>query len=122
MIDPFGAADPFGGDSFGAPSPADESTPLSVAAQIAPLPTTNASEIAESVVTLTVDSPRALPAEELAAVLCERGVKAEASTDDGSAVERAFANAKEKGIPLLMIGSLYMYSQVIDTVNRLLPK
>lgn len=47
LIDPFGAADPFGGDSFGAPSSADESTPLSVAAQIAPLPTTNAPEIAE---------------------------------------------------------------------------
>ena len=80
------------------------------------------SEIAESVVTLTIDSPRALPAEELAAVLCERGVKAEASTDDCSAVEKAFAIAKEKGIPLLMIGSLYMYSQVIDTINRLLGK
>ena len=47
LVDPFGAADPFGGDSFGAASSADASTPLSVAAQIAPLPTSDAPEIAE---------------------------------------------------------------------------
>ena len=48
LIDPFGAADPFGGDSFGASSSADESTPLSVAAQIAPLPASNVPELAAS--------------------------------------------------------------------------
>jgi hypothetical protein len=47
LIDPFGASDSFGGDSFGSASSADASTPLSVAAQIAPLPATNAPEIAE---------------------------------------------------------------------------
>lgn len=76
------------------------------------------SEIAESVVTLTVDSPRALPAEELAEVLSSRGIRATAFSSDKQAVEAAFSNAKEKGIPLLMIGSLYMYSQIIDYVKR----
>ena len=78
------------------------------------------SEIADSVVTLTVDSPRALPAKELADTLMARGICAEAADCDQEAVELAYHRAKEKGIPLLMIGSLYMYSQVIEPVKRLL--
>lgn len=80
------------------------------------------SEIAESVVTLTVDNPRALPAEELAGVLSSRGVNAKAALSDKQAVETAYTNAKEKGIPLLMIGSLYMYSQIIDHLKQLISK
>lgn len=76
------------------------------------------SEIADGVVTLTVDSPRALPAEELAAVLSSRGIDAEACAKDTDAARLAFHRAQEKGIPLLMIGSLYMYSQIIDTIKR----
>ena len=75
-------------------------------------------EIADGVVTLTVESPRALPAEELAAVLNENGVKAEASCGNEDAVKKAFSAAQKKGIPLLMIGSLYMYSQIIDAVKK----
>lgn len=78
------------------------------------------SEIADFVVTLTVDSPRALPAEELAALLSSRAIPAEAATSDAQAVRTAYIKAQEKGIPLLMIGSLYMYSQVIETVNELI--
>lgn len=80
------------------------------------------SEIADGVVTLTIDSPRALPAEELAAVLAAHGIEAEASADSVSAAKTAFRKAQEKGIPLLMIGSLYMYSQIIDTVKECLEK
>lgn len=80
------------------------------------------SEIADGVVTLTIDSPRALPAEELAAVLSARGIEAEASADSVSAAKAAFRKAQEKEIPLLMIGSLYMYSQIIDTVKECLEK
>lgn len=78
------------------------------------------SEIADSVVTLTVDSPRALPAKELADTLTSRGICAEAAVSAKEAVECAYRKAKEKGIPLLMIGSLYMYSQIIDFVKQLL--
>ena len=78
------------------------------------------SEIADSVVTLTVDSPRALPAKELANTLTAGGICAEAAACDKEAVELAYRKAKEKGIPLLMIGSLYMYSQIIEPVKRLL--
>lgn len=80
------------------------------------------SEIADGVVTLTIDSPRALPAEELTAVLTAHGIAAEASTDCVSAAKIAYRRAQEKGIPLLMIGSLYMYSQIIDTVKDCLGK
>ena len=78
------------------------------------------SEIADGVVTLTVDSPRALPAEELAAVLSSRGIDTEACAKDTDAARLAFHRAQEKGIPLLMIGSLYMYSQIIDTIKECL--
>ena len=47
LTDPFGAADPFGGDSFGVDSSADANAPLSVAAQIAPPPASGAPAIAE---------------------------------------------------------------------------
>lgn len=79
-------------------------------------------EIADGVVTLTIDSPRALPAEELAAVLSSHGIEAEASTDSISAAKTAFRKAQEKGIPLLMIGSLYMYSQIIETIKECIEK
>ena len=80
------------------------------------------SEIADEVVTLTIDSPRALPAEELAEVLFSRGIRAEACADSADAARTAFRKAQQKGIPLLMIGSLYMYSQIIDTIRECLEK
>ncbi len=76
------------------------------------------SQIADSVVTLTVDSPRALPGEELATILRTRGMDVEAADCDSDAVKKAFRKAKEKELPLLAIGSLYMYSQIIDDLKR----
>ena len=78
------------------------------------------SEIASFVVTLTVDSPRALPAAELAEILSENGIFAQAASSDAQAVQVAYKEAQKRGVPMLMIGSLYMYSQVIETVTGLI--
>ena len=76
--------------------------------------------VADTVFTLTIDNPRALPAGELASILSENGVNATACQSPEDAVKSAFSYACEKGIPVVMNGSLYMYSEVIDTVKSLL--
>ena len=79
-------------------------------------------KVADRVFTLTIDNPRALPADELATILGEHGMEAIACSSPTEAVRAAFAYATEKNIPLAMNGSLYMYSEVIDTVKALLSK
>ena len=78
--------------------------------------------VTDKVFTLTIDNPRALPADELAAILRKNGIEATACPSPEEAVKAAFAYADEKQIPIVMSGSLYMYSEVIDTVNALLKK
>ena len=71
------------------------------------------SEIASVAFVMTPDNPRALPAKDYAAVLSENGV--ECFVCDGAA--EAFAAAKKKasadGMPLVCLGSLYTYCQII---------
>ena len=80
------------------------------------------SGVACAVFTLTIDNPRALPAEELAQMLSNKGVQATACKDPKEAVHAAYAYALDNDLPLVMNGSLYMYSEVIDTVRELLAK
>ncbi|MBQ8719879.1 MAG: bifunctional folylpolyglutamate synthase/dihydrofolate synthase [Clostridia bacterium] len=74
------------------------------------------SEIADEAVTLTPASPRALSAEEYADVLSENGVK----TTPVSNIKGAFLFAKERArelnTPLVCLGSLYTYVDIIDFV------
>ena len=71
------------------------------------------SEIAAVAFVMTPDNPRALDAKDYARVLDENGV--ECFTYDG--VSEAFAAAKQKalqdGTPLVCLGSLYTYCQII---------
>ena len=71
------------------------------------------SEIASVAFVMTPDNPRALPAKDYAAILSENGV--ECFQYDG--VGDAFAAAKKKasadGMPLVCLGSLYTYCQII---------
>jgi dihydrofolate synthase/folylpolyglutamate synthase len=80
------------------------------------------SSVAEAVFTLTVDSPRALSADALADLLTKNGVKATACQTAEDAVKSAFEYAMRNKLALVMNGSLYMYSQVIDTVKALIKK
>lgn len=71
------------------------------------------SEIASVAFVMTPDNPRALAAEEYAAVLTKNGVETLAC----ETVEQAFGLAKQKakadGVPLICLGSLYTYCQIL---------
>ena len=68
--------------------------------------------VASRAFTLTPDSPRALSAEEYSAVLRSAGIDATAS----QSIEQAFKSAKEAakrdGMPLVCLGSLYVYASL----------
>ena len=74
------------------------------------------SEVGSKVFVMTPDSPRALPAEEYAKVLTEKGLCAYAY----GSIEDVFAAAKEcakrDGVPLVCLGSLYVYVDLIKLV------
>lgn len=74
-----------------------------------------------SVFAVRPDNPRALPAEDLAAVWQKAGVPAHPFPDVESAMRMALQTAKEKRLPLFILGSLYLYREAKDAfiaVNR----
>ena len=70
------------------------------------------STVADRAFTLTPDSPRALSATEYAAVLQQAGVSATAYDSIESAFRAAHAAAKADGVPLVCLGSLYVYASL----------
>ena len=72
------------------------------------------SKVASRAFTLTPDNPRALSAEEYAEVLKEKGVEATPYPDIERALSAARETAKRDGVPLICMGSLYLYSSIID--------
>lgn len=67
--------------------------------------------LAERFLCLTPDSPRALPADELAKVLSSKGASAESFGRD---VDAALARAEELGGPAVGLGSLYLAGLIRD--------
>ncbi len=74
------------------------------------------SEIAERAFTLTPDSPRALSAEDYAGELRDEGVKATPYPSIEAALSAAKSEAKKNGKPLVCLGSLYTYQDVIKYI------
>ena len=74
--------------------------------------------VARRAYTITPDSPRALPAEEYAEVLRANGVFATALRSIGEALDAAMAEGRKTGIPVVCLGSLYTYSEVINQLRR----
>lgn len=74
------------------------------------------SEIAAAALTITPDNPRALDAAEYAAVLTDVGVDATAYASVADAVSAGKALAAEKNIPLVCLGSLYMYGEIKECI------
>ena len=60
------------------------------------------------------DNPRALPAAELAAAWCAAGAEATACETVDSAMTAALATARSEGLPLFILGSLYLYREAKD--------
>ncbi len=76
------------------------------------------SSVAEKVFCLTPDNPRALTAEKYAEVFEAIGVEATACSSVDNAVSSAVKWAKENDMPIVSLGSLYMYCEVAASVIK----
>lgn len=74
-------------------------------------------EVACRVFCLTPDNPRSLPAEDYARVFSELGIKATPCASVTEAVKAGMSYAKEQSIPLVCLGSLYMYGEVVGAIS-----
>ena len=68
-------------------------------------------DVADTVFTVTPDNPRALPAQRLAAAFADAGVPAHAFDTVQAGVDAALCAARARGIPLISLGSLYLYAE-----------
>ena len=64
------------------------------------------------------DNPRALSAGELASVFADAGIEAQACGSVGSGVRDAVAFARAGHIPLIGMGSLYLYREFCDALQE----
>jgi dihydrofolate synthase/folylpolyglutamate synthase len=68
---------------------------------------------------ITPDNPRALSAEEYMEVFLKYGVEAKAFTNVESALIDAIEYSKVTSLPIITLGSLYMYKDVIEALKRI---
>ena len=73
--------------------------------------------VASRAFTLTPDSPRALSSHEYAQTLREKGIDAESFDTLGEALSSARNAARADGVPLVCLGSLYVYSSLMDEME-----
>lgn len=73
---------------------------------------------ADRVFTVTPDSPRALSSGKLAEVFADANVPARAFDSLERGVEAAYDYAKTQNMPLIMLGSLYMYGEVFESFQK----
>ena len=76
------------------------------------------STFAVRVYTVTPDNPRALSAEEYAEVFRKNGIEAIPSASIEKAVISAREAAREAGVPLICLGSLYTYGEVVKALDK----
>ncbi len=69
------------------------------------------------VFTLKVDNPRALDAASLAEVYTRHGIKATANDSIAASLKAARKRAEELDLPLLILGSLYLYKDIYKKIN-----
>ncbi|MBO5937921.1 MAG: bifunctional folylpolyglutamate synthase/dihydrofolate synthase [Clostridia bacterium] len=75
------------------------------------------SSVAERAFTMTPDNPRALDAKEYAKTLCECGVAAEPYPTLRDALRAALDAAKRDRKPLVCLGSLYVYAELVKELE-----
>ncbi len=76
------------------------------------------SPLAEQVFAVTPHSPRALNSESLAKTFCDNGVGSQWFESIFDGVSTAYEYAKTQNIPLVMLGSLYMYGEVYNSFQK----
>jgi dihydrofolate synthase/folylpolyglutamate synthase len=72
-----------------------------------------------SAFTVKPDNPRALGSDRLADVFTKDGIPARCFTDLREGVKAAYSFAKKNGIPLVALGSLYMYREFTDALDAI---
>lgn len=75
--------------------------------------------VTEQVFTVTPSNPRALSAEEYAQQFENHRISAKAFASVEDAVRAAMEDSRESGRPLICLGSLYLYSEVADAVEKM---
>lgn len=75
--------------------------------------------VAGQVYTVTPANPRSLPADEYAAEFAEHGIPAAAFASVGEALAQAIADSRAQDRPLICLGSLYLYAEVLDALGAL---
>ena len=70
--------------------------------------------------TVKPSTPRALDAELYAAHFRTHGVNAKGYTDLTEGVRAAIEESRQQGLPLVCLGSLYLYGELTDAVDRVL--
>ena len=68
--------------------------------------------------TITPDNPRALPASDYASVLTDYDCHSTPCESVTDALNQAIRTAKEEGKAILILGSLYTYSEVMDALEK----
>lgn len=76
------------------------------------------SQVACRAFTLTPNSPRALSSEEYAETLRTAGIDAEAFVSLTDALRAAWGAAKADGVPLICLGSLYVYADLMEILEN----
>jgi dihydrofolate synthase/folylpolyglutamate synthase len=74
-------------------------------------------ELADMVFTVKPDNPRSLDSSALAETFSSKGVRATACDDYSEGVKAAYDYAAEKRLPLIALGTLYMYRQFTETLE-----
>ncbi|MBE6844152.1 MAG: bifunctional folylpolyglutamate synthase/dihydrofolate synthase [Ruminococcus sp.] len=77
-------------------------------------------DIADVVFTVTPDNPRSLSADALAGFLSGNGINARASDNFSDGLMRALQYSEKNKLPLLVLGSLYMYREFKESCKGLL--
>ncbi|MCR5808789.1 MAG: folate family ECF transporter S component [Clostridiales bacterium] len=75
-------------------------------------------DVTEKVFAVTPANPRSLPARELAEEFVSGGVPAEAGEDLAVTVGAALKYAKERDLPLIVLGTLYMYKEFTEALGN----
>lgn len=77
-------------------------------------------EVADSAFCVTPDNPRALDGCDYAAEFCGQGIAARAFDTMDAALSAAYSYCRERNIPLVALGSLYMYADFCAALERVI--
>lgn len=75
--------------------------------------------IPEIIFTVTPDNARALDAELLAECFAQKGFKAAACENMNKALKSAVSSAKKENLPIIVMGSLYMYKEFKEEIEKI---